>query len=598
MNKIIPLFGVSFLISSSGCSPQSHSRETLLNTPLAARVAAALPMSDKMPSTLRQKSSKKKLIKKASRVAEKASGVSACLPSETPFGGGHGTARDPYLICSATQWNAMNGKALFFKLASNISFEGEQVSTIESFKGWLDGADFALYGFDLQDMAFIQTIESYAVIRRIVLKNGRAQYEGFHGGPAAIFVIENNGVIEDLHVDRTVSLELEAAPEWDRYGVLALNVGMVAAQNRGTLERVFVAGTLKGRNAFRVGGVVGMQEGRIFDSLFSGSIDLPRGVHIGGIAGQLREGGKIIGARLDGSQIRGSLHLGGVVGSVEYGDISNVHGAGTELLGERFIGGVAGTLLKGTVHDINLKVSAYGRDQVGGVIGRMDHPRASVYDASIEFQGGGGASWAELLRGGAFGGLVGALYEGTLENSKVVGEVSTWARGDIGGAVGYLGVPGRSSPRGAEVHHVSSRARVQGAGRVGGLVGSLFGVVSDSKIESLEVSCRNSYGDGSVSSVGGVAGLFGGKLIRTRSSTVLSSVGCPEPQGLVGAQVSRVSQEDIVHSYYDHRIAGLSSEPGLGALMHSIERSPAGATSQLPRVPDTGVFRLLPRLQY
>ena len=86
--------------------------------------------------------------------------------------------------------------------------------------------------------------------------------------------------------------------------------GVVAKE--GTVEDLAVCGSIASESSF-TGGIVGLLNGKLQRCSFSGEIDVPRGVGVGGLAGQVSNTGSITDCRHSGP-VNGGLLVGGVAG--------------------------------------------------------------------------------------------------------------------------------------------------------------------------------------------------------------------------------------------------------------------------------------------
>ncbi len=137
------------------------------------------------------------------------------------------------------------------------------------------------------------------------------------------------------------------------------------------------------------------------------------------------------------------------------------------------------------------------------------------------------------------GGLIGFIYEGTIENSYVTGDVS----GDshVGGLVGWNAGEGT-------VANSYATGDVSGEGGIGGLVGTNIGTVA------------NSYATGDVRGGGGIGGLVGsnsGLVANSYATGVVS--GGDSVGGLVG-----VNHDTVSNSYATGVVSG---GDGIGGLV-------------------------------
>ncbi len=294
----------------------------------------------------------------------------------------------------------------------------------------------------------------------------------------------------------------------------------------------------------------------------------------GALVGSL-EGGELNNVHVDGGSVTGAGNVGGLVGSSwESTDLVTNSDSSATVSGTDTVGGLVGTN-SGTVtnsHAIGAVTASLGL--VGGLVGR------NGYDAIIE------DSYAEgdvVNTGGNdnTGGLVGASGTGSLiSNSYATGNVAATTANRVGGLVGSLGA--------GTVEFSYATGTVRGAEFVGGLVGSANGgttsraTISSSYAsggvigtgqqvgglvgESTATYIANTFASGNVSGtdkVGGLVGLFQDNT-NDGTPTISNSyafgvvTGTTNVGGLVG---SAADPAMAVNSYWDTETTGQSTSP-------------------------------------
>ncbi|WP_141506430.1 chitobiase/beta-hexosaminidase C-terminal domain-containing protein [Paenibacillus luteus] len=190
------------------------------------------------------------------------------------------------------------------------------------------------------------------------------------------FVIENEGHIHHLTF---VDANVEGGE----------SAGIVAGINRasGTIENVSVSGAVRG--TANVGGVTGINEGKINKTIISGSIgSLASGstTALGGITGQNKAGAAITEAfsLADIHAVSSQAAAGGIAG-IQLGLIDNAYNAGrviSEGTGKAWAGGIAGHAQSGMIsHSLNtgeIKAAVEGKlisgnTFFGGIAGQKDN---------------------------------------------------------------------------------------------------------------------------------------------------------------------------------------------------------------------------------
>jgi hypothetical protein len=166
------------------------------------------------------------------------------------------------------------------------------------------------------------------------------------------------------------------------------NVGGVAGTlaNGGAVGKCNTNGSVSGiGNGAAVGGVVGqvINKSRVFNS-YSGAAVGGTGFNMGGVAGYVGAGSEESGSSgmstcyFTGS-VSGGDYVGGVVGTVDYnGTVEFCYSSGTVNGTGNRIGGVAGSVSGGTVRWSYSTGMVSGKDEVGGVAGRVDRNNGVV----------------------------------------------------------------------------------------------------------------------------------------------------------------------------------------------------------------------------
>ena len=268
------------------------------------------------------------------------------LPAQAKYGGGSGTAEDPYLIYTAEQMNAIGANPAdwdkHFKLMDDIdlsAYTGSafniigQWTTLGSinnrpFSGVFDGNDRKISNF------------SYVSPSRY----GVGLF-GYVKGR-----IENLGLINPNIV----------AQDWD--------IGsLVGYLEQGSIIDCYAKGArVSGGNA--VGGLVGLNEGKIANCYSSGRVS--GGTLVGGLVGLVESG--FVSNCYATASVSGNQNVGGLVGMT--GDesciISDCYATGT-VSGDTNVGGLAGQVERGALAKCYSAGRVSGNQYVGGLIGRV-----------------------------------------------------------------------------------------------------------------------------------------------------------------------------------------------------------------------------------
>ena len=167
-------------------------------------------------------------------------------------------------------------------------------------------------------------------------------------------------------------------------------------------------------------------------------------------------GATIMSVGLIDANVTGEVYVGGLVGHMHDGSLSNCHSTGN-VVGDTHVGGLVGEC-GGTVSNTYSAASVSGSFEVGGLIGQSHATVSKSYST-------GSVTGHEYI-----GGLVGWNHDGTISNSYSIGRVD--GESLVGGLVGHN--------RGS-VSNCYSTGNVTGLEDVGGMVGRNYqGTVSNS----------------------------------------------------------------------------------------------------------------------
>jgi hypothetical protein len=272
------------------------------------------------------------------------------------------------------------------------------------------------------------------------------------------------------------------------------------------INSVITTGTINAISDY-AGGLVGsLNDGNISNSSSSAEI-VSTGSNAGGLVGSLIGDSSIINSNTTGT-VSGNNYVGGLVGGTSLtSDVINSYST-ANVTGQSYVGGLIGYQNGGTTTGSSSSGQVIGFESLGGLVGYAD----GVIDGS--------SSSSDVIASGytAIGGLVG---EGSahVTNSFATGGVTALTSSYVGGLVG------NSS---GSISHSYSTGRVQGNDSVGGLIGYTWGATitesfSTSQVDGVnyvgglvgqlnalsEITNSYSTGDvtGSGSTVGGIAGL-------------------------------------------------------------------------------------------
>ncbi len=260
------------------------------------------------------------------------------FPAQAQYGGGSGTAEDPYLIYTAEQMNAIGANLRkHFKLMADIDLSSYTGTDFNLIGTW----DNAFWGvFDGNDHTILNFSYKYRVDR-----DATALFSGV--GPW--------GRIKDLAL---IGPNVDAGA--------GENVGALAGHNMGTITGCYAhGGSVSGRNY--VGGLVGDNVGTIINCYFTGSVSGDKAGYsasryVGGLVGFC--GGTITNCYAT-AVVTGDEQVGGLAGNGS--TITESYASGS-VSGSGYVGGLAG-YGGGTMTNCYSLASVSGYEWVGGLVG-------------------------------------------------------------------------------------------------------------------------------------------------------------------------------------------------------------------------------------
>ena len=189
--------------------------------------------------------------------------------------------------------------------------------------------------------------------------------------------------------------------------------GDIAAENNGEVVSCENSGVINGTNS--VGGIVGMNDGSVEDSLNTANVTAS-GTHVGGVVGNL-VGGGIAGSGNTGNVTGASDYIGGVAGVCSAASITESYNTGA-VIGNtgksEAVGGVVGAI-DGTNLTASSITSCYntgavsGRSWVGGIAGISGYQKTPQ---AVTFSNG--YSTGAVSGSSNTGAVVGKLSKGTV----------------------------------------------------------------------------------------------------------------------------------------------------------------------------------------
>ncbi len=384
-----------------------------------------------------------------------------------------------YKITTVEELKAIAGTTKGYELTNDLDLGGTEWESFE-FSGSIDGGGYTISNFTLSENK--DNLGFFSVL---------------------------TGTVSNLKFS-DVSVELRGS---------RTNVGIVAADNRGTIELCEVDGQIEAGYASNVGGIAGRNSGTIRGCVNNATVI--GGTCTGGIAG-LDEKSSLENCKNYG-EIQGNGNTGGIVGktsgdvseSENFGDIFSedsytggvigyINGTfsslsnGGDVVGEDYTGGVIGYFGTGSGEDLVSIANVTGNDHVGGFFGVFGYSvtMAGLVNESVVMGrayvggiAGEGGNFIDCINNGqivtegvltdngeAFsyvGGIVGRC--GAVTDCSNTADIS--ANGQyIGGVAGYVT---------GNIDGAVNEGAVSGAERCGGIAGHLEGNISET----------NNYGD-------------------------------------------------------------------------------------------------------
>ena len=478
------------------------------------------------------------------------------------FGGGDGTAGNPYLVEDVNDLQNLSADLqTHYRLVGDIEANatsgwnggagfdpiGDQSNR---FTGSLDGRNFTIFNLTIDRsgqsyVGLFGSLDIGAVVSGLILKDGYVDGGNYVGAVAGL----NYGTLSNVTSETYTT----------GYNYIRGIVGF----NQGLISNATNHGDTKGPGSFN-GGIAGYNDdGTITDATNHGDVD-SGGAEAGGIVGECIGGD--LGGLLNHGHVNGSGgHFGGILGLGSGCDISkatnhgNVSGVGS------YHGGIAGYIELSEITDATNHgfVSGIG-SELGGIVGYSD--RNTLLNAvnhgtviglrwhTYSNVGGviGGDTGSHITNvtnhgtvtglGGNTGGVVGYSRLGTIKKATNHGPVNG-SGDDTGGIGGELGsdlqgainlgqVTGQSNVGGiagrcvsGTVRNVTNQGDVTGSGDgVGGIIGSHSGILN------------NATNRGPVSGNKGVGGIIGSTSVGSIAitSNYADVAGAEEVGGVMG----------------------------------------------------------------
>ena len=377
------------------------------------------------------------------------------LPTRAQYGGGSGTAEEPYLIYTAEQMNAIGADAndwdKHFKLMADIDLSG------------YTGTDFNIIGNGLFP-AFSGVFDGNGhTISNFTYSSTGETCIGIFG-----YVLDpNTRIINVGMIDPNVN------------GGTAAGVGSLAGWiDLGTVTNCYVSGgSVTGKQL--VGGLIG--SGTIITDCYAVDVHVLAEGYAGGLAGS--NDGSIINCFATGN-VTGSYRVGGLVGGNIGSIVDSCSDASVD--GQDAVGGLVGYNYKGIVSNCYSTASVTGKNSVGGLVGEN---RGSVINCYCS---------CTLDAQDQVGGLVGI-------NDGII--TASYSSASVQGRVIVGGLVGENSS--GEITNCYTEGDVVGNSYVGGLVGSNSAVYGGHVVILYVGTIRHCYSAAAVSGDWDIGGFVG-----------------------------------------------------------------------------------------
>ncbi|MBN1361525.1 MAG: hypothetical protein JW993_13085 [Sedimentisphaerales bacterium] len=298
-----------------------------------------------------------------------ASGLSAdfSVTGLTPgYGGGTGTADDPYHIWTAEQMNVIGAEPnewdKHFRLMADID--------VSMFDGREGRCLFNVIGTQAVPFGGVLAGEGHTISHLTITGGGSLGLFGYVGSGAEITGL---GIV-------------------DVNAIGAGSVGGLAGQNRGTVARCYATGVVRGGSS--VGGLVGENNGDV-DHCCS-TADVSGGSRVGGLVGY-SEGGTIANCYSTGA-VSGNSDVGGLVG-YNVGPVTRSYSTAAVSGTQWSVGGLAGYSAD-LVEQCYSRGAVTGASYVGGLVGENAGTITECYSTgAVNGDGlvGYAHSWSEVV---------------------------------------------------------------------------------------------------------------------------------------------------------------------------------------------------------
>ena len=363
----------------------------------------------------------------------------ACIPAQAKYGGGRGTAEDPYQIWTAEHMNAIgaepNDLGKHFKLMANIdlsAYEGDSFNLIGysddskritySFWGLFDGN-----GHTLSNLTYIiegpdprdespSWLRAYGIFRYLsgevrdlglinptIRPSATCSYRVGQMGALAGYCLRGsitNCYVQGGHIsgDSTVGGLVGILGSSSSSTTYAATVSDCSASCTVScsLEDHPAAGP-PGAVSAAFGGLVGSSQGTILHSYAHGNVEAAGVDSVGGLVGHLQCNGTVEACLATG-RVSGGNAVGGLAGFTDANSVIQASYCTGPVSGATRVGGLVGRARReSTIRDCYSRGSVSGQERVGGLVGEVE------YGSWLERSYATGAVLGSLKTGGLIG---------------------------------------------------------------------------------------------------------------------------------------------------------------------------------------------------
>ncbi len=407
------------------------------------------------------------------------------------WGGGDGSAENPYLIASVEDLQRMaslcNGEATHAEYAAKhyrqirdidmsevAAFKPIGDSADTAFSGHYDGGDHAITGLSISNVGDnacgLFGYLNGAAVANLRLKECSYAATGLHAG--SIAGVAEKSTVSGCSCD--VEIVSEAAVAFDGYNVGNVG-GIVGYALDSEIANCMFGGHLK--SVSQVGGIAGYTSGTEIDGCsIASSAAIDSDTHFaGGIVGRARYGSTICNCRMDGkvSAYNGN-YAGGIASHLTSGKVSDCvvsRLASVSSKGDH-VGGIVGALqpneteggnVTAAVENCECRVIVFGGQDVGGICGYQGSTAghtSRVADCT---------SYASVTgysyNVGGISGVISSSGDSFIENCKAYGDIYSSSY-NVGGICGYAISKGETT-----IDYCAAYGNCKGEYSVGGICG-------------------------------------------------------------------------------------------------------------------------------